>query len=140
MVDLDIPPQPSPDPDTEGFWEATARGELAIAYCERCSRWSHPPTERCADCAAPMAFAPVSGQGVVFSRISVHQPTVPGYLTHLPYDVVLVELTEQSGLRIPARVDTPSGSLRIGDRVVLHLEQLPGSSFRVPVAHRAPSA
>jgi len=134
MVDLDLPPQPDPDPDTAGFWESTAIGELAIARCQQCARWAHPPTERCAVCAGPMAFEPVSRRGVVFSRISVHQPTVPGYLRNLPYDVVLVELAEQRGLRIPARVETSPSALRIGDSVDIRLEELPGSTYRIPVA------
>lgn len=134
MVDLELPPHPDPDPDTAGFWESTETGHLAIARCQECGRWVHPPTERCAACAGPMGFERVSGRGVVFSRISVHQPTVPGYLRDLPYDVVLVELVEQQGLRLPARVETSPTSPRIGDPVELRLDPLPGSTYRIPVA------
>jgi len=135
-IDLDQPPHPAPDPDTEGYWEATAAGRLSVARCVVCRTWHHPPCERCPACAGEVAFQPLSGRGTVFGVVAVHQPTVPGYLQDLPYDVALVELDEQPGLRIPVRVPE-HGSLAIGDRVELALGELRGSPYRVPTATRS---
>lgn len=135
MVEFEVPPAPDPDADSAGFWEATTRGELAIARCLECRRWAHPPVERCPRCASPMAFEPVSRRGVVFSRISVHKPMVPGYLRDLPHAVLLVELVEQQGLRLPVRVSPEQGDpLRIGDAVTIVLEELAGYDHRIPTA------
>ena len=41
---------PLPDvehPLTRGFWDAAARGELAIPRCADCGRWNWYPRERC---------------------------------------------------------------------------------------------
>lgn len=135
MVELEVPPAPNPDADSAGFWEATTRGDLAIARCLECRRWAHPPLERCPRCGGTMAFEAVSRRGVVFSRISVHKPMVPGYLRDLPYTVLLVELVEQEGLRLPVLVPPEqAGSLRIGDAVTIVLDDLTGSEYRIPTA------
>ena len=129
---LDQPPRPAPDADSAGYWEATAAGQLAIGHCPNCGHWHQPPVERCVRCDVRLEFDAVSRLGTVFSRISVHQPTVPGHLHHLPYEVVLVELDEQAGLRLAAIPGSPG--LAIGDRVELALAPLAGSPYQVPRA------
>jgi uncharacterized protein len=134
MTDLALPPQPLPDPDTRGFWEATARGELAICRCSSCGLWLQPPLERCRRCASATTFEPVSGAGSVYSYIVVHHPAVPGFLDDLPYVVALVELDEQPGLRLAARImDTSPDAIGVGQRVQADLVALRGSDFHVPV-------
>lgn len=131
---LSIPPQPSPDEDTRGFWEATRRGELAISRCQDCGLWHQPPLERCRRCAGPMAFEPVAGTGEVYSFIVVRQPAVPGYVEGLPYIPALVELDEQAGLRLPTRlVDVEPSDVSVGLRVRVAFEPLPGGDYMVPV-------
>lgn len=138
MVDLEQPPHPAVDPDTEGYWSATEAGELRIARCTECRAWHHPPLERCFACGGTVAFEPVGRQGTVFSVVAIHQPTVPGYLRDLPYEVALVELDAQPGLRIPVRVPV-GGVVAIGDRIELELAALPGSSYRIPSIGRPAS-
>lgn len=132
MVDVDLPPQPEPDPDTEGYWSAMSAGVLSLARCEECARWVHPPTERCAACGGGMRFEPVVGTGTVYSFITVHQPSVPGYLRDLPYRVVLVELDDQPGLRLPGGIDAHFAEIGIGDRVSVELVDLPGGPYKIP--------
>lgn len=129
-----LPPQPLPDPDTRGFWQATAAGRLALCRCRECGLWLQPPLERCRRCAGPTRFEPVSGEGRVFSFIVTRHPCCPGYLDRLPYVVALVELDEQPGLRLAARlVGVRPEDARVGQRVRAGLEDLPGGDFRVPV-------
>lgn len=135
MVDLDTPPAPRPDAETAPYWEATAEGRMVLGRCRECRRWLHPPREACPTCAGPVGFEAVSGRGTVFSFITVHQPTVPGYLRELPYSAALVEIDEQPGVRLPARLAGGAGAhVQIGDRVTLELAELAGSDYRVPVA------
>jgi len=133
MVDLDLPPAPRPDPDTAGYWSATTAGVLAIARCGDCAWWVHPPVERCPRCGGTLRFERGAGSGTGFSFITVHQPSVPGFLRDLPYRVGLVELDEQPGLRLPGGFDAFSNAEpRIGDRVAIELVDLPGGPYRIP--------
>jgi uncharacterized OB-fold protein len=133
-----IPPQPAPDLDSEGFWQATAEGHLAMCRCTACGLWLQPPLERCRICAGETAFADVAGTGEVYSFIVVRQPSVPGYLENLPYVVALVDLDEQVGLRLPARlVDVAPEAVQVGMRVQVELVPHPGGDYTVAVFHPA---
>jgi hypothetical protein len=136
-----LPPQPAPDPDSEQFWEATTRGELALCRCVECRTWIQPPLERCRHCAGETRFESVSGGGTIYSFIVVRHPCCPGYLDDLPGLVGLIELDEQAGLRLTARlVDAEPGQLAIGQRVQAEIVDLPGGEFRVPVFRVVDSA
>lgn len=127
-----LPPQPVPDQDSAGFWEATADGRVALCRCQECGLWLQPPIERCRRCAGATEWAEVAGTGEVHSFIVQRQGAVPGYLDNLPYVVALVELDEQPGLRLPARlVDIEPEAVTVGLRVTARLLQHPGGDFTV---------
>ncbi len=131
---LHTPPQPLPDPDSAGFWEATSKGQLALCRCDACGLWMQPPLERCRKCNATTSYQPISGHGEVHSFIVQHRPVTVGYLDNVPYAVAIIEFDEQKGLRLPGRiVDVPHGDIRVGMRVKARLEKLPGGSFVIPV-------
>jgi len=130
-----VPPQPDPDVESVGFWEATARGEFALDRCRDCRRWQHPPVERCRQCGGPTAFEPVAGTGTVFSYIVMRRASVGGFEEHLPYVVALIELDDQPGLRFNGRiVGLDPAQIEIGQRVRAEiLDVAPGGSYRIPV-------
>jgi len=131
---VSLPPQPAPDYDSEGFWAATARGELAMCRCQDCRLWHQPPLERCRRCAGPTEFEAVTGTGEVYSFIVVRQPSVPGYVDDVPYVVAIVELDDQPGLRLPTRlVGIEPDDVVVGLRVRVELAPLPGGDFVVPL-------
>lgn len=127
------PPRPIPDPDSQGFWEASARGELVIRRCQECGYWHQPPREHCRRCGGPTAFEPVSGHGLLHSFIVVHQRAIPGLHDQVPYAIGLVELAEQPGLRITGRVltDDPS-SLEVDSPVTATFAPIPGTEWQAP--------
>jgi len=131
-----LPPQPVPDADSQGFWEATARGTLSMCLCtdSTCGIWMMPPLDACRKCAAPTRFDEVSGAGTLYTFIIQRQAAVSGYLDNLPYVVGIIELDEQEGLRLPGRiVDIDPHDVVCDMRVKADLERLPGGSFVVPV-------
>ncbi|MCM3922626.1 OB-fold domain-containing protein [Frankia sp. AiPs1] len=131
---LSLPPQPVPDAVTAPFWAALAEGRLAMCRCGQCGLWLQPPLERCRRCAGPTRFVDVAGTGTVYSFIVQHRATVPGYLDDLPYVVALVELDEQAGLRLPARiVGVDPAAVHCGLRVRAEFADLPGGEFTVAV-------
>ena len=129
-----LPPQPDPDFDTRGFWDATAQGELKMCHCSACGLWMMPPLEKCRKCAAPTRFDKVQGTGTIYTFIVQRQGAVSGFLSTLPYTVAIVELDEQEGLRLPGRlVNIAPENVRCGLRVKASFEDLPGGEFKVPV-------
>jgi uncharacterized OB-fold protein len=128
------PPQPAPDVDSEGFWDATAEGRLAMCRCVECGLWLQPPLERCRRCAGATEFQEVAGTGTVYSFIVQRQPSVVGYQDEIPYVVALVELDEQLGLRLPSRiVGMEPEQVRVGMRVRAELVDLAGGDYKIPV-------
>lgn len=134
-----LPPQPVPDADTQGFWEATAHGTLKMCRCTNadCGLWMMPPLDACRKCASPTHFEEVSGAGSVYTFIVQRQAAVSGYLENLPYVVGLIELDEQPGIRLPGRIiDIAPEEVRCDMRVQACLEPLPGGNYLVPVFRR----
>lgn len=111
-------PVPVPDDRTQGFWDASAKGVLAVQRCDHCGHYEHPPVFACAHCHAGDAaftFAPVSGRGVVRTWTVMHTPFLTAFADEVPYVLVEAELPEQPGLRYVARlVDGPGVALRVG--------------------------
>jgi uncharacterized protein len=90
-----------------------SRSQLLIEHCDNCARWVHPPAGECRDCGGPLAKRPVSGRGTVFTYTVNHHPYNPEIPT--PYVIAIVELAEQSGLRLAANiVDCDPDSVKCG--------------------------
>ncbi|WP_236794680.1 Zn-ribbon domain-containing OB-fold protein [Amycolatopsis sp. GM8] len=134
------PPQPVPDADTKPFWEAAAKDELTVCRCQSCGLWMQPPLERCRACDGTTAFERVAGTGVIYTFIVQRQAAVAGYLDKTPYVVALVDLDEQTGLRLPGRVvGIAPEEVSCGMRVEARFTELAGGDFRVPVFSPAAS-
>jgi hypothetical protein len=66
----------------------------------------------------------VSGEGTIYSYSIMHYPGNPGF-DELPYAVVIVELSEQSGLRTVGNLlDVAPHEIEIGMPVVVDYEVL----------------
>lgn len=126
------PPQPIPDGDTQGFWDATAAGEVALCRCVDCDTWMHPPLERCRVCAGPTRFDPVAGTGSVHSFIVLHRESVPGQGPG-PHVLAAIDLDGVIGARLTGRVvGIEPAQVRVGTRVRARIVDVPGGPFRQP--------
>jgi uncharacterized OB-fold protein len=126
-----LAPEPFPDPDSEGFWAATADGHLAISRCQECGVYQHPPHERCRDCGGPVAFEEVSGRGTIYSFIVVRQALVPG--NPVPYVIVQVEIEEQPSVRVVGVIaGSEPEAVTIGSAVQVHFADPGSGGFRSP--------
>ena len=104
-----------------------AASQLRIAHCDQCARWVHPAAGECRDCGGPLVARPVSGHGTVFTYTVNHHAFNPELPT--PYVIALVELAEQSGLRVAANiVDCEPDSVMCGMRVEALPELGPGGA------------
>jgi len=127
---------PLPWTDSEPFWQATSRGELYIQRCPDTGRYLFPPTPR-----SPFGthrqpvWEQVSGRGRIWSYIVAHPPLIGQFAAWAPYVSVLVELEEDSQVRLPGLLISESGALpgpdhpttmRIGDPVWVDLTESAG--------------
>jgi uncharacterized OB-fold protein len=114
---------PRLDDRNRPFWTGGEVGELRFWRCRDCGRWLHPPTPICPSCLSKdLAVEPVSGRGVVHTFTVNHQPWYPNL--DPPYVVAIVELVEQSGLRLTTNlVGIAPDDVRVGLAVRVVFEQ-----------------
>ncbi len=112
------PDFPLPDRDwepTRGFFEAAARGELAIPRCAACTAFCWYPPERCPHCGGEeLRWTRVSGRGSLFSWAVVQRALFEEYAEKAPYVAALVALEEDPAVRIVTQiVDCAPEDLRV---------------------------
>jgi uncharacterized OB-fold protein len=111
-----------------------ATSQLRIAHCDKCTRWVHPTAGKCRDCGGPLVARPVSGHGTVFTYTVNYHAFNPELST--PYVIAIVELVEQSGLRVAANiVDCEPDSVACGMRVEALPEPGASGAARFAPAH-----
>lgn len=103
-------PAPQPNPETQAFWEATARGELMLRYCEACARAHWYPRASCPHCDSERtAWRRASGDATLYS-FSVTRRVAE------PYAVAYVTLAEGPTM-LTNIVGCRFEDLRIGQRL-----------------------
>jgi uncharacterized OB-fold protein len=106
---------------------AESASPLLIEHCDDCARWVHPSSSECRDCGSQLVARPVSGRGTVFTYTVNYHPYNPDIPT--PYVIALVELAEQSGLRVAANiVDCEPDSVKCGMAVDIRPERGTGGA------------
>lgn len=104
----DPKPIPVPDELSEGFWSAASEHRLSVQQCESCGWLAYPPNIACINCLVdPPRFGwhDVSGAGRLKTWTVVRDAFLPGFADAVPYVIADVELVEQPGLRILARLE-----------------------------------
>jgi uncharacterized OB-fold protein len=121
---------PEPDETTEFYWQAAARGELAILRCRACGRFVHPPRTPCPVCrSTDLAPERMSGRGTIHTFTISHHPASG---RPSPFALVLVELDEQEGLRVLAELrGCALDEVRVGMPVDVEFEDA-GEGIRLP--------
>jgi uncharacterized OB-fold protein len=121
-------PVPVPDETSAPFWEAAAGGVLALARCETCHGFSHPPAPICPHCHATDAmftFTPVATRGAVRSWTVVRQSSLQGLENEVPFVLVDVAIEGLDDLRLIGRlVDGVDAPLSVGAVVDVVFEQV----------------
>ncbi|MGD9705162.1 MAG: Zn-ribbon domain-containing OB-fold protein [Acidimicrobiia bacterium] len=127
-----IPPQPVPNCDTQGFWDALAAGNIALCRCTDCGTWMHPPLERCRACNGPTHFDTIAGTGAVHSYIVLHRASVPGQGPG-PHVLAAIDLDGVVGVRLTGRVvGADPSQVEVGTRVHARIVDVPGGPYRQP--------
>jgi uncharacterized protein len=119
-------PLPEITPETEPFWTGGAVGELRIAACGACDHRIHPPQLICPSCLSrDVAPCVASGEGFIHSFTINHQQWVADLA--VPYALIVVDLADQPGVRLTARLETADLSrIEIGAAVKVDFEERSG--------------
>lgn len=119
-------PRPKLDFEEMPFWTRGADSELAIAHCDDCGYWIHPPSPACPKCLSwNVASRAVSGDGRVISFTINRQPWLPDVA--VPYVIAIVELDEQDDLRVAAQIEcSDPEALVIGQQVRVAFRDMDG--------------
>lgn len=124
-------PLPHPDPLTEPYWAATARGELAFPRCHACNRHHFYPKPVCPHCGATeFSWEPVSGRGSIYSYSVVHRAPGPAFADDVPYVIAIIKTDE--GPHLMSRVDVSPESVSMNMRVKARFLDLP-ENMQLPV-------
>ncbi len=113
MTDVAARITPALDDLNREFWTSGASGELRLTRCVACRRWIFPLSAVCPECGGSTRYEAVSGRGTVFTHTTNAHPFNPA--VPLPYNISIVELAEQEGLRFMTNVvGCPPENVRIG--------------------------
>ena len=122
--DLDAPARMMPELTDRNrpFWTGGGDGRLHIPYCRSCERWVLPAESCCPVCDTALITRPVSGAGTVFTY-TVNQHSFNPMVAP-PYVIAIVELAEQSDLRLATNiVDCDPAAVAVGMPVTVRFEQ-----------------
>jgi uncharacterized OB-fold protein len=102
-MSLFLRPAPALEAHTEAFWRACRAGRLEFTRCVACDWLIHPSRPMCPRCRGHnLSVAQVSGRASLYSYTVNHQAWFPGQA--VPYIIGLVELVEQTGLRLTTNI------------------------------------
>jgi uncharacterized OB-fold protein len=86
---------PTPDAETQPFWDAARDGRLLIKRCSACGRAHHYPRPFCPYCwSREVAWEQARGTGTVYTFSVVHRNDLPPFSERVPYVAAIVELDE----------------------------------------------
>lgn len=112
-------PLPAITEENAPYYESLRRHAIQLQRCESCHAFRYPPSSHCPHCLSEAAsWTPVSGRGVVYSWIIMHQIYDPAFKDVAPYNVAVVEIAE--GPRLTTNITgCPNDAIHIGMPVTI---------------------
>jgi uncharacterized protein len=106
------------------FWESLRHHDVRVQRCSACRAYRYHPKEKCPHCPSRQAeWAPISGNGEIYTYTVVRRAPTPAYASDVPYTIVHVTMAE--GFRMIATLKGIEPELvRIGLPVVLGYEDV----------------
>lgn len=119
-------PMPTPNPDTQEFWDGCKNHEFRIQRCKSCGTFRHYPRPACFNCQSfDTEWVTIGGRGTIYSYTIAQHSFHPFFRDKVPYAVVVVELDEAPGVRMASNmVDCPVDAVQCGMPVDVVWEDL----------------
>jgi uncharacterized protein len=102
-------PAPTPNPETQGFWDAAAQGKFLVRRCRGCGKAHWYPRAICPFCSGETEWVEASGRAKIYSFSVMRRAPEP-------YAVAYVTLAEGPTM-LTNLVDCDLDALRIGQEV-----------------------
>ena len=84
---------PTPDIETQPFWDAARDGRLLIKRCAACGRAHFYPRPFCPFCwSERVEWEEASGRATLYTWSVVHQNDLPPFGERVPYVAAIVDL------------------------------------------------
>lgn len=118
-------------PETAGFWEGVASGELRIKRCANCGRHLHPRRIFCPQCSSrDLKWLTASGEGTVYTFSTLYRSPSPEF--EAPYTNGIVQLAE--GVHLFGRlIGKEHDQIAIGDMVTVGFGPVRPGGDRLPL-------
>ena len=86
---------PTPDEDTQPWWDAAREGKLLIKRCGACGKAHFYPRPFCPHCWSPdVAWEEASGKATLYTYSIVRRNDLPPFPSRVPYVAAVVDLEE----------------------------------------------
>jgi uncharacterized OB-fold protein len=86
---------PTPDDDTEPFWQAAREGRFLLKRCRACGRAHYYPRPFCPHCwSGQVEWEEASGRATLYTWSVVYQNDLPPWPERVPYVAAVVDLEE----------------------------------------------
>jgi uncharacterized OB-fold protein len=110
---------PSPDLETQPFWDGCKEGRFLIRHCNACGEDHFYPRPFCPTCwSDDVAWKEASGRATLYTFSIVHQNDLPPFGERVPYVAAIVDLEE--GPRVMTNIEgVEHDALRIGMPLVV---------------------
>jgi uncharacterized OB-fold protein len=115
---------PTPDLETQPFWDGCREGRFLLRHCNACGDDHFYPRPFCPKCwSDDVEWKAASGRGTLYTYSIVYQNDLPPFNERVPYVAAVVELEE--GPRVMTNIEgIPFGELRVGMPVAVHFKPL----------------
>ena len=110
---------PTPDDETQPFWDAARDRRLLIKRCDDCGETYFYPRTFCPACWSDRtSWVEASGRATLYTYSIVHRNDLPPFPDRVPYVAAVVDLEE--GPRMMSNVvDCPVEDLAVGMPLVV---------------------
>ena len=86
---------PTPDAETQPFWDAAREGQLLLRRCEDCNTASFYPRRFCPSCwSENVTWIAATGRATLYTWSVVHSNDLPPFGERVPYVAAVVDLEE----------------------------------------------
>src|SRR4051794_36930353 len=110
---------PTPDPETQPYWDAARDGKLLIRRCNACKRAYFYPRDFCPHCwSEDVSWEEASGRATLYTWSVVRRNDLAPWPERVPYITAIVDLEE--GPRMMTNIeDCDFDTLAIGMPLVV---------------------